>query len=509
VKPHSAHGKLQSLIAPLKSGLAYGAAVVLPYLGAMLGAHMRQFQGTPMALSFAAIAGVTILGGLGPGLVASVVTALAFRSIISPGLPAFSHGPQGIVHTAAIVLIGMIVTFLCERQKIVGDRLRIALAKLQSQADALVEAQQASSAVAWTYNTRNQQIQWAEGGAPIFGCPFDDPSMSNLPIHLVDEEDREAVTAAFQRAFESGNTFQVQFRSRWPSGEVHWFESRGNPSPSDAAIWRGVTLDITERKQAELALLRAEKLAAIGRLSATIAHEINNPLEAVTNLLYLSSADPDLTADTRGYLAQADQELGRLASIARHTLTFARTRPLVGPVDAASVVESVVAMFQPRCASRGGEIRFVDAQKLMLALSSDDLRQILTNLVSNACDALPAGSGIIEVQLRKEDTQAKILVRDNGMGIPPENVAHIFDPFFTTKSDVGTGIGLWVTRELVERNGGEIRLQTSDLPPGFRTAFCVELPLAKPQPDGTLEETFAEAFAAPDAQPKEHLDVVR
>lgn len=480
MKPQFAHGKQQSLIALLKSSVAYGAAVVLPYLGAMLGAHARPFQGTPLALSFAAIAGVTILGGLGPGFVASVMTALAFRHLISPGIPAFSHGPREIAHTAAIVLIGMVVTFVCERQKIVSDRLRVTLAKLRSQTDALVEAQQASSAVAWTYNIRSQRIQWAEGGAPIFGYSFEDPSMSGLPIHLVVEEDREAVTSAFQHAFESGDKFQIQFRSRWPNGEIHWFESRGNPSASDSAIWRGVTLDITDRKQAELALLRAEKLAAIGRLSATIAHEINNPLEAVTNLLYLSSADPELTAETRGYLDQADQELGRLSSIARHTLTFARTRPLVGPVDAAAVAESVVAMFQPRCASRGGGIRFVSAQKLMLALPADDLRQILTNLVSNACDALRKESGIIEVELSSESTQAKILVRDNGVGIPPEIATHIFDPFFTTKSDVGTGIGLWVTRELVERNGGQIRLQTKDLPPGFRTMFCVELPLAEP-----------------------------
>jgi PAS domain S-box-containing protein len=491
VKPQSAHGKLQFLPSLLKSGLAYAAAVILPYVGAMLGAHARQFQGTPLALSFASIAGITILGGLGPGLVASAVTAVAFRNIVSPGIPAFSHGVRGIAHTAAIVLIGMVVTFLCERQKIVSDRLRVALAKLRSQADALAEAQQASSAVAWTYNTRDQRIQWAEGGAPIFGCPFDDPSMSRLPLHLVVDEDRDDVEAAFQHAFESKATFQVEFRSRWPNGEVHWFESRGNPSPSDSSVWRGVTLDITERKHAELALLRAEKLAAIGRLSATIAHEINNPLEAVTNLLYLSSADPDLTADTRGYLAQADQELGRLASIARHTLTFARTRPLLGPVDAAPIAESVVAMFQPRCASRGGEIRLVGAPKIMLALPADDLRQILTNLVSNACDALHEQSGLIEVELCRDDIQAKILVRDNGVGIPLDNVAHIFDAFFTTKSDVGTGIGLWVTRELVERNGGEIQLQTTDLPSGFRTVFCLELPLAERQPSPSLEESFA------------------
>lgn len=485
-------GKPRFPIAVFKSSIAYAAAVILPYIGALFGAHTTQFQGTPLALSFAAIAGVTILCGLGPGVVASVATALSYHYVISPAVPAFAHGIRGMAHTFAIVLIGLVVTFLCDRQRVIGLRLRVALAKLQSQTDALVEAQRGSSSVAWTYSTRDQRMQWAEGGAPIFGCPFDDPSMSDVPIHLVLEEDRDAVMQAFERAFESAEAFQIQFRSRLPNGEVRWFESRGNPSPSNKAVWRGVTLEITERKQAELALLRAEKLAAIGRLSATIAHEINNPLEAVTNLLYLSSADATLSAETRSYLADADQELRRLASIARHTLTFARTRPMVGPIDATPVIESVVAMFQPRCASRAGKIRVLGDRDVKLALPADDLRQILTNLVSNACDALRDESGMIEVELRREEAQAKILVRDNGVGISAENVAHIFDPFFTTKTDVGTGIGLWVTRELAERNRGEVSVQTASLPSGFRTMFCVELPLAATEPEDNPEESLAE-----------------
>src|SRR6202012_3503589 len=114
-------------------------------------------------------------------------------------------------------------------------------------------------------------------------------------------------------------------------------------------LWRGVTLDITERKSAEIALVRSEKLAAIGRLSATIAHEMNNPLEAVTNLLFLCSADTTLAPETRNYVASADQELRRLASIARHTLSFARPRSSGGPAQTAGLTQAVVEMFQPRC----------------------------------------------------------------------------------------------------------------------------------------------------------------
>ncbi len=135
-------------------------------------------------------------------------------------------------------------------------------------------------------------------------------------------------------------------------------------------------------------------------------------------------------------------------------------------------------MFQPRCAARGAEIRIRRNVELTLPMPADDLRQILTNIVSNACDALPASGGIIEIEIVRHDKTASISVRDNGIGISPENLSRVFEPFFTTKEDVGTGIGLWVTKDLADKNGGRISVQTHFLPPGFRTMFRVEFPLA-------------------------------
>jgi signal transduction histidine kinase len=271
--------------------------------------------------------------------------------------------------------------------------------------------------------------------------------------------------------------FHAEYRVRWPNGEIHWLESRGTPSPADARIWRGVTIDVTDRKNAELALIRSEKLAAIGRLSATIAHEINNPLEAVTNLLYLALSDGRLDPEARRYLEQADEELARLASIARHTLTFARTTAS-GSSNIAAVAESVVSLFQPRCASWGIEIRLLQNFNSTVAVPADDLRQILTNLVSNACDALMGSAGLIEVEITTEHELAVIEVRDTGAGIAPDNLNRVFDAFFTTKDGVGTGIGLWVTKELVEKSGGHISVHSGD-GAGFRTTFRVEFPLPR------------------------------
>ena len=238
-----------------------------------------------------------------------------------------------------------------------------------------------------------------------------------------------------------------------------------------------VMIDTTERRRSEETLRRTEKLAAAGQLAASIAHEINNPLEAVTNLLFLAKTDPQLAEETREYLERADQELARLGSIAQRTLTFVRPKTSKGPSDVTEIVESVVAMFQPRCSARGAEIRVMQQERLNLAVPADDLRQILTNLVSNACDALSPSGGVIEVEIAREANVAAISIRDNGSGISPENAARVFDPFFTTKEDTGTGIGLWVTRDLVEKNGGRIQLVTDQLPRGFRTQFRMEFAL--------------------------------
>lgn len=478
MKLQPAQGKLARLARPLTLALGYAAAVVLPGLGAVLSLHARPFQSTPLALSFAAIAIVTLLSGPGPGIVASISTGASYVYQTSRHSPPFAHDPGEILHAALIVLLGIVVTYFCERQITISARLEDALATLQLKTDALIEAQQASGSVAWTYSPQEHRIQWAEGGAPIFGRPFDDPSMSDLPIHLALEEDRPALNEAFQHAFAIGTPVQIQFRCRLPNGELRWFESRGTPSPRQKNLWRGVTIDITERKNAEIALLRSEKLAAIGRLSATIAHEMNNPLEAVTNLLFLSSSDERLSPETRNYLSSADQELRRLASIARHTLSFARPRSSGGPAHTSALLEAVVEMFQPRCASRGGEIHLLHNPDLTIAAPADEVRQMLTNLVSNACDAIEGPSGRIAIDVSSDEEFAMIEVSDNGVGISHENLNHIFEPFFTTKPDVGTGIGLWVTRELVEKSGGEIEVRTEALPPGFRTAFRLQLPLA-------------------------------
>jgi signal transduction histidine kinase len=136
-------------------------------------------------------------------------------------------------------------------------------------------------------------------------------------------------------------------------------------------------------------------------------------------------------------------------------------------------------MFQARCNSKGGKVHYDSAVTTNVNVPPDELRQILTNLLSNACDALVGGEGLVDVTLSSTNKMAAVTIRDSGIGIPMENLERIFDPFFTTKDDVGTGIGLWVTRELVEKNGGTITVVAGDQVTPFSTSFRIEFPVAQ------------------------------
>ncbi len=452
----------------------YIAAVLLPWIGVVFSIRTPALHGTPLALNFVFVAGITLSTSLGPGLLSVLLTALFFNHLALAHNSLLSLSSRSLLYSAIILAVGFLIAFLCERQRVTGGRLRAALTSLQVRTDSLTEAQQASNSAAWMYSLDDGRLQWAVGGARVFGRPFSDDDPLQDALSLILDEDRDRVLQEYAAAIAASHSFQSEFRVCWPNGDIHWLESRGNPSLANPRIWHGVTLDITDRKNAEFALVRSEKLAAVGRLSATIAHEVNNPLEAVTNLIYLAQSDPLLPPEVKAYLERADQELARLASIARRTLTFVRPKSSPGPFNAIEIVEGVVDMFRPRCAARGAQIRVRCNAELTLPLPADDLRQILTNIVSNACDALPSSGGIIEIEIVRHDKTASISVRDNGLGIAPENLSRVFDPFFTTKDDVGTGIGLWVTKDLVDKNGGRISVQTRFLPPGFRTMFRVE-----------------------------------
>lgn len=225
-----------------------------------------------------------------------------------------------------------------------------------------------------------------------------------------------------------------------------------------------VSRDTTELRSAQKAAIQAEKLATAGRQAATIAHEINNPLEAVTNFIYL--ANPDVPEEVCRQLAVADRELARVAAIARQTLGFYKDNSKHRWVPVAEVIEDVLTIYDRKMMNKHLEVRIVVDPKLTVYARHGELKQALSNLVANAIDAShDCGKLWLRAQATKKwsnemEEGVRITLADNGSGMPPEVQRRIFVPFFTTKSEIGTGIGLWVTKCLVEQQGGSLRFRS-------------------------------------------------
>lgn len=234
------------------------------------------------------------------------------------------------------------------------------------------------------------------------------------------------------------------------------------------------------------ALRRSEKLAVTGRLAASIAHEINNPLESVTNLLYLARSESS-PEQIRQYLNLADQELARVTEITKHTLRFYREPSHPTDVDLAAVLDSVLSLYSSRLSAAGVRVRKqLRVPSVVLQSNLGELRQVVANIVGNALDAMRRG-GQLCLRLSVEhpswgdrQTRARITISDNGTGIPPELLARIFEPFITTKGETGTGLGLWVTAEIIRKNGWSIRVRSSCDPARSGTTFSILIPLIEP-----------------------------
>ena len=239
-------------------------------------------------------------------------------------------------------------------------------------------------------------------------------------------------------------------------------------------------LEITEHMRAEKALLRSEKLASVGRMASTIAHEINNPLETVGHAVYLALTDPGTSQQAKSYLDLAVKELERVTHITKQTLAFNREDKTPTLIDLRASVDSIVKLYAPRLKSRGITVVKRYAEVECIRAGGGEIQQVISNLLSNSMDATP-NHGKIEFRVsRSIGSNGSRLVRftiaDTGSGIPPEQLKQIFEPFFTTKEIVGTGLGLWVTKQIVEKHGATIRVRSKL---GRGTVFSIAFPIAE------------------------------
>jgi PAS domain S-box-containing protein len=242
--------------------------------------------------------------------------------------------------------------------------------------------------------------------------------------------------------------------------------------------------DVSERKRMERALMQSEKIAATGRMAATIAHEINNPLEAVMNLLFLLRSQV-ANEDGLDYLSTAEAELGRVSHIAKQTLGYYREHTAAAKASLSEIAEHAIAIYEPRCKAAGISISSSLHSAFTPTIRRGEMMQVISNLIANSIYAMPNGG---HLSVTVEDTKSPVsgcvlTIADDGVGIAPADLPKVSEAFFTTRSTVGTGIGLFVSKQFVEGHGGELSITSQIDAESHGTTVRIAIPLKTPYDD--------------------------
>jgi PAS domain S-box-containing protein len=236
--------------------------------------------------------------------------------------------------------------------------------------------------------------------------------------------------------------------------------------------------DVSSRKRMEQSLLQAEKIAATGRMAATIAHEVNNPLEAVMNLLYLLR--PKITDEQgRGFLVAAEEELGRVSHIAKQTLGYYREQAAASLASVGDIATHALTIYEPRCASAGITVRRLIGSSTKIVLRRGEIMQVISNIIANSIYAMPKGGtlSLSVCDVSSPGDGVVLTVEDDGVGIASTDLPKVFDAFFTTRTTVGTGIGLFVAKQFVEGHGGSVSIESDNKSDRHGTTVRIFLPL--------------------------------
>jgi PAS domain S-box-containing protein len=377
------------------------------------------------------------------------------------------------------LLTGIVLVF-----RNVNER-KQAEARLLASDNKLRAALAAARLGAWELDLATEEMDCSEVCKANFGRGPQDPFSYSDLLDAVDPEDRPEVTEALRLAVEKQQVYQAEYRIRWPDGSPHWIVASGQvlPGPIDTPPRIvGVTLDVTERHQSAAALIQNEKLAAVGRLASSIAHEINNPLESVTNLLFLVRSSAE-SPEVQQYVATAERELQRISAITSQTLRFHKQSTNPRAIICEDLIDDILSIYQGKIVNSHVCVERRKRVTRPVMCFDGEIRQVLSNLVGNAIDAMQTTGGRLLLRTReathwRTGQQGLVMtVADTGGGISAQASARIFEPFYTTKGMAGTGLGLWISKEIVARHEGVLRVRSSQAARACGTVFTIFLPL--------------------------------
>jgi PAS domain S-box-containing protein len=483
-------------------GLALGSAIgTMHYIGmaAMRGQMMTHYSSGLVVLSIVVAVGFSCLAlwlmfyfrfrqantsfrwlkltaavVMGSGIACMHYTAMSAASFTPANMPPDTFWSlsvselaiAGIIAATMLVLLGALLTSWLDR--------RLSLERISQQ------VLESVNIVLWRADPRSLRLNFLSSSAGrVLGDGIQE--RTDLWIDRIHSDDIERVRSHYEIAARSKEESQLEYRFIKDDGETIWVrEVVRSTSERGTKYLMGTTRDVTDSKMLEQALVAEEKLAALGRLSAAIAHEINNPLQAALNLIFVA----DGTADPQrhDFLKRAQQELRRAAEIARITLGFYKGGDSYAEVDFDRISSDLAFLFEPRLHDKGVTFATKIRGRASLLGHEGEIRQILSNLMSNALDAVRE-DGTINLRISpSQDWRngprpgVRMTVFDNGRGFSARAVDRAFVPFFTTKKGTGTGLGLWVVKQLAEKYHGRITIRTSQAASKHGSAVSVFLP---------------------------------
>jgi len=455
----------------------YGGAVVTVWLALCIWILFPLLHSHPFEIFLAAAVFTARFFGLGPALVCSALSVICLDFVVLLPRFGFDASPTRelgrlVVFLCLSVLVGSLSRQRTKAELRAEEAMREMASIIECSDDAIFSTNQEGMITSW--NRGAQRLYGyrpgeAIGKSIVMLVP---PDRRTEAEHNRDELRQGRVVPPYQteRMRKNGTRVPILFT----------IAPLRNAKDEIVGSW-ATARDISAQRHSEEAVRRTEKLATAGRMAAAIAHEINNPLEAVLNLLYLARNDP---RKAEHYLTIAEEEVRRVARLAQQTLGSVRDSSNLVGMDPAVIMDEILQLYSRKLEHKRVQVKRCYRGKFQISGYSGEVRQLLTNLIVNAADAMGEG-GCLRVRVTRgrhwpDGTRGvRLTVADDGSGIPPENLQRLFEPFYTTKHDAGTGLGLWVSRGIVNKHGGAIRVRSRIDGPYRGTVFSVFFPAAE------------------------------